>query len=111
MVAVPNVESLCTMGTTVNRAKNSNLLSYPARASPATGLTTRGHGLFDYDFYFDPRIRRFVCEHPGDLVDLVIKKQGAFHQDGQAPGSVVGRDHERLPALPKGGARTRSYEP
>ncbi len=57
---LPNLERLRAQGTTFTQAFSSNPLSMPARATLATGLTTRGHGVLQNGYQLDPTIPTFM---------------------------------------------------
>ena len=57
---VPNFERLAGMGTNFRRCISSNPLCCPARATLATGLSTRGHGVLQNGYYLDGSIPTFM---------------------------------------------------
>jgi len=57
---LPNLAKLKKQGVSFSRAISSNPLCCPARATLATGLTTRGHGLLENGYYLDPSIPTFM---------------------------------------------------
>ena len=62
---VPNFERLAGLGTNFTRCITSNPLCCPARATLATGLSTRGHGVLQNGYYLDPSIRTFMQDLQG----------------------------------------------
>jgi len=56
----PNIDKLRERGTSFTRAITSNPLCMPARATLATGLTTRGHGVLQNGYELDPAIPTFM---------------------------------------------------
>jgi len=60
VVPLPNIERLKTLGTTFTNAITSNPLCCPARATLATGLTTRGHGVLENGYQLDPALPTFM---------------------------------------------------
>ena len=59
-VPVPNFERLAEMGTNFTRCVSSNPLCCPARATLATGLSTRGHGVLQNGYYLDGSLPTFM---------------------------------------------------
>ena len=57
---LPNFERLAGMGTNFRRCVSSNPLCCPARATLATGLSTRGHGVLQNGYYLDGSIPTFM---------------------------------------------------
>ena len=60
IVDMPNVRRLRRMGTTFDRCYTSNPVCCPARATLATGLTTRQHGLLENGYALDPSLPTFM---------------------------------------------------
>ncbi|NQT86391.1 sulfatase-like hydrolase/transferase [bacterium] len=56
----PNIDRLRALGTSFSRAITSNPLCCPARATLATGLTTRGHGVLQNGYELDPALPTFM---------------------------------------------------
>ncbi len=56
----PNIDRLQQHGTTFTRAFTSNPVCCPARATLATGMTTRQHGVLQNGYYLDPNIVTFM---------------------------------------------------
>lgn len=56
----PNIDALRARGTTFSRAISSNPVCCPARASIATGLTSRGHGVLENGYALDPALPTFA---------------------------------------------------
>ena len=59
-VATPNLDRLRAAGTTFNSCISSNPLCCPTRATLATGLTTRGHGVLQNGYALDPELPTFM---------------------------------------------------
>ena len=57
---LPNLRRLQCMGVTFTTAFSNNPVCCPARASIATGLTSRGHGLFSNGYRLNPDIPTFM---------------------------------------------------
>lgn len=57
---VPHMQRLQAMGTTFTQAYTSNPVCCPARATLATGLTSRQHGLLRNGMGLDPRLPTFM---------------------------------------------------
>ena len=57
---VPNFERLAGMGTSFTRCISGNPLCCPARATLATGLSTRGHGVLQNGYFLDRSIPTFM---------------------------------------------------
>ena len=57
---VPNLDRLCQRGVTFTHAITSNPVCQPARATLATGLTTRGHGVLENGYRLDPALPTFM---------------------------------------------------
>lgn len=72
-VPTPNFDRLRALGTTFTRAITSNPLCCPARATLATGLTTRGHGVLQNGYELDPAIPTFM-----QLLQQAGWRTGAF---------------------------------
>ena len=56
----PNIDRLREMGTTFTHAFTSNPVCMPMRATLATGLTTRGHGVLENGYQLDPTLPTFM---------------------------------------------------
>ena len=56
----PNIDRLRARGVTFSHAFTSNPVCCPARATLATGLTTRGHGVLENGYELDPTIPTFM---------------------------------------------------
>ena len=56
----PNLDRLRARGTTFTRAITSNPVCCPTRATLATGLTTRGHGVLENGYQLDPALPTFM---------------------------------------------------
>lgn len=56
---LPNIERLQRMGIRFSRAITSNPVCCPARATLATGLATRGHGVLENGYQLDPALPTF----------------------------------------------------
>jgi len=56
----PNIDKLRTKGVVFSQAFSSNPICMPARATIATGLTTRGHGVLTNGYQLDPSISTFM---------------------------------------------------
>ncbi|HUT23152.1 MAG TPA: sulfatase-like hydrolase/transferase [Sumerlaeia bacterium] len=56
----PHFDRLRTMGVTFRNAITSNPVCCPARATLATGLTTRGHGVLENGYALDPKLPTFM---------------------------------------------------
>ena len=56
----PNIDRLRARGVTFTNAITSNPLCMPTRATLATGLTTRGHGLLENGYELDPALPTFM---------------------------------------------------
>lgn len=59
-VPTPHIEALRARGTTFTRCFSSNPLCCPARATLATGLSSRGHGVLQNGYALDPAIPTFM---------------------------------------------------
>jgi arylsulfatase A-like enzyme len=57
---MPNFKKLMDNGTYFNSAISSNPVCMPTRATIATGLTTRGHGLLENGYFLDPALPTFM---------------------------------------------------
>ena len=57
---LPNLQRLQRMGVTFSNAFANNPVCCPARASIATGLTSRGHGLMSNGYRLNPDIPTFM---------------------------------------------------
>ncbi len=57
---VPNVERLAARGTSFTRCISSNPVCQPARATLATGLTTRQHGVLQNGYVLDRSLWNFM---------------------------------------------------
>jgi len=56
----PNIDRLRNNGVTFTNAITSNPVCQPTRATIATGLTTRGHGVLENGYQLDPSIPTFM---------------------------------------------------
>ncbi|NIA06430.1 MAG: sulfatase-like hydrolase/transferase [Actinobacteria bacterium] len=56
----PNLDRLAGRGTTFTHAISSNPVCCPTRATIATGLTTRGHGVLENGYDLDPNLPTFM---------------------------------------------------
>lgn len=56
----PNVDALRKRGVTFSRCITSNPVCCPTRATLATGLTTRQHGVLENGYQLDPRLPTFM---------------------------------------------------
>ena len=56
----PNLDRLKEMGTAFPRCFTSNPVCQPARATIATGLSTRGHGVLENGYQLDPGLSTFM---------------------------------------------------
>ena len=56
----PNIDRLRQMGVTFSNAFTSNPVCMPTRATIATGLSTRGHGVLENGYQLDPRLPTFM---------------------------------------------------
>ncbi|MFB6191823.1 MAG: sulfatase [Haloarculaceae archaeon] len=59
-VPTPNIDRLRSRGVTFENAFASNPLCAPSRATMATGLSARGHGVLTNGYELDPEIPTFV---------------------------------------------------
>jgi arylsulfatase len=57
---MPNFKKLMGMGTYFNHAISSNPVCCPTRATIATGLPTRGHGLLENGYQLNPELPTFM---------------------------------------------------
>ena len=73
VVPTPNLDRLKARGTSFARCITSNPLCCPARATLATGLTTRGHGVLQNGYELDPAIPTFM-----QLLQRAGWRTGAF---------------------------------
>jgi choline-sulfatase len=60
VVPTPNFDRLRRMGVSFTTAITSNPLCCPARATMATGLTSRQHGVLENGYILDPRLPTFM---------------------------------------------------
>ncbi|MGB2821741.1 MAG: sulfatase-like hydrolase/transferase [Phycisphaerae bacterium] len=60
VIPTPNIDRLRETGVTFVNAFTSNPLCCPARATLATGLTTRGHGVLQNGYELDPAAMTFM---------------------------------------------------
>jgi arylsulfatase A-like enzyme len=60
VVPTPNIDRLRRHGTSFQQAFTSNPVCCPARATLATGLTTRGHGVLQNGYELDPALPTFM---------------------------------------------------
>lgn len=56
----PNIDRLRERGVTFSRCITSNPVCCPTRATIATGLTTRGHGVLENGYQLDPSLPTFM---------------------------------------------------
>ena len=56
----PNIDRLRAEGVTFTHAITSNPVCMPTRATMATGLTTRGHGVLENGYQLDPTLPTFM---------------------------------------------------
>ena len=56
----PNLDRLRSLGVTFRNAITSNPVCCPTRATIATGLTTRGHGVLQNGYELDPALPTFM---------------------------------------------------
>ncbi len=56
----PNLDRLRSEGVTFNNTISSNPVCCPTRATIATGLTTRGHGVLENGYVLDPALPTFM---------------------------------------------------
>lgn len=56
----PNIDRLQAQGTTFTQVFTSNPVCCPTRATIATGLTTRGHGVLENGYALDPELPTFM---------------------------------------------------
>ena len=59
-IATPNIDRLQRMGVTFSNTITSNPVCCPARATLATGLTTRGHGVLQNGYMLDPALPTYM---------------------------------------------------
>lgn len=59
-VSTPNLDRLRSMGTTFNHAITSNPVCCPARATIATGLSSRGHGVLKNGYCLNEKLPTFM---------------------------------------------------
>ncbi len=58
--ATPNLDKLRASGVSFNNAFTSNPVCCASRATLATGLTTRGHGVLENGYQLDPNLPTFM---------------------------------------------------
>ena len=73
VVPTPNIDRLREAGVTFTNAFTSNPLCCPARATVATGLTTRQHGVLQNGYELNPAIPTFMR-----LLQVTGWRTGAF---------------------------------
>jgi len=56
----PSLDRLCASGVTFTHAITSNPVCCPARATIATGMTSRGHGVLQNSYELDPSLPTFM---------------------------------------------------
>ncbi|MHC5058294.1 MAG: sulfatase family protein [Planctomycetota bacterium] len=103
---LPNFERLARRGVTFTRAYTSNPVSCPARATVATGLSTRGHGVLENGYRLDPELPTFMRE-----LQKAGWRTGAFgkvhlrpHYEGLYPDyAPYGFDVTHITEDPRGG--------
>ncbi len=104
---VPHLDRLAAEGVSFRRAITSNPVCCPARATLATGRTSRQHGVLQNGYALDPAIPTFMR-----LLQQAGRRTGCFgklhlhpHFAGLRPDySVYGFDVTRLTEDPRGGA-------
>ncbi len=57
---LPNIKKLMQGGTTFSKAYANNPVCCPARATIATGMSTRGHGVLQNGYILDPKLPTFM---------------------------------------------------
>ena len=60
LIPTPNIDALKARGTSFTQAITSNPLCCPARATLATGLCTRGHGVLENGYRLDPGVPTYM---------------------------------------------------
>ncbi len=67
IIPTPNLDRIRAQGVTFTHAFTSNPICCASRASLATGLTTRGHGVLQNGYELDPAIPTFMrlCQQSG----------------------------------------------
>jgi arylsulfatase A-like enzyme len=60
IMPTPNIDYLCSQGVSFSQAFSNNPVCCPARATVATGLSTRGHGVLQNGYELDPAIPNFM---------------------------------------------------
>ena len=60
VVPTPNFDRLAARGVTFSNAFTSNPVCMPARATVATGLTSRGHGVLENGYELSPELPTFM---------------------------------------------------
>ena len=61
---LPNIRRLKTSGVTFTQAFSNNPVCMASRATLATGLTTRGHGVLENGYQLDPALPTFISRPP-----------------------------------------------
>ena len=56
----PGIKKLRDQGVSFDNCFTSNPVCMPARASIATGLSTRGHGVLENGYYLNPKLPNFI---------------------------------------------------
>jgi arylsulfatase A-like enzyme len=57
---MPNIEKMIKNSMNFTNAFSSNPVCCPARATIATGMTSRGHGVLENGYYLDPSLSTFM---------------------------------------------------
>ena len=60
LIPTPNIDALKKRGTSFTNTISSNPLCCPARATLATGLSTRNHGVLENGYQLDPELPTFM---------------------------------------------------
>jgi arylsulfatase len=84
---VPNFRSLMDRGTYFDNTITSNPVCMASRASLATGLTTRGHGLLENGYFLDPGLPTFMqaLQRDGYVTGALGKVHFRPHFESQFP--------------------------
>lgn len=103
---VPNIRALKERGVTFENAITSNPVCCPARATLATGLTTRGHGVLQNGYRLDPQLPTFmrVLQNAGYRTGALGKVHFHPHYAGLYPDyRQYGFDVTHITEDPRGG--------
>lgn len=103
---VPNIDRLAAMGTTFTRAYTSNPVCCPARATLATGLSSRGHGVTENGYTLDPALPTHMqaLQKSGYRTGAFGKVHLHPHQCGLRPDyTPFGYDVTHITEDPRGG--------